>query len=355
MSTSSETSFTAEAEVEQSTLMITTTISSALPPIVTSPSLFASQAFLLKRSSTSHTIKVGPGTEFKFEPAVLPDVLIGDVISFEFYPKGHSVARADFEKPCVPYESNGANRDGFWSGEQMIETGTSNFDVSINSTEPVFFYCAAKDSCHKHLMVGVINPNETQTLDKQIQAANMTTHQLAPGESIPLEGGFTTSDSPIPGGSTSTPRQADASHDHSHGLSTAAIVGISVGAGAFLVVCAALFFFVGRLKSLKELIRHHGQGSTAKPQGVGGVHPEPDYRQSTFSQSPQSPQGEYPPAFGRPLPAYAGPHINMKRMPSHNDRKSSQPMAAELHSPTLGRQGFSAELEASNVSSKGHG
>jgi hypothetical protein len=71
------------------------------------------------------------------------------------------------------------------------------------------------------------------------------------------------------------------------------------------------------LKSLKELIQHHGQGSTAKPQGVGGVHPEPDNRQPTFSQSPQSPRGEYPPAFGGPLPAYASPHISMKRMPSH--------------------------------------
>lgn len=199
----------------------------------------------------------------------------------------------------------------------LIAFQTSTFNVTVKSTEPVFFYCAAKDSCLKHQMVGVINPNGTQTLERQIDAAKMATRQIAPGELPSSEGGFSSSDSPSPGGSTSTPHPADGQHGHSHGLSTAAIVGISVGAGAFLVVCAALFFFVGRLKSHKELIRHHGQDSAAKPQGVGGVHREPDYRQSTFSQSPQSPQGEYPPAFGSPLPAYAGPQINMRRMPSH--------------------------------------
>lgn len=122
-SSTTTTSTVTEAEVEQSTLATSITPSLALPPIVKSPILVSSQAHLFKRSAGHHTIKVGPGAENKFEPATLPDIPIGDVVSFEFYPSGHSVARADFENPCVPYESNGADRSGFWSGDQMLEAG----------------------------------------------------------------------------------------------------------------------------------------------------------------------------------------------------------------------------------------
>jgi hypothetical protein len=40
-------------------------------------------------------------------------------------------------------------------------------------------------------------------------------------------------------------------------LSGGAIAGIVVGAVAFLVICAALFFFVGRTKSLKEVLKRN--------------------------------------------------------------------------------------------------
>lgn len=128
MSMSSEASLTTttttEAEAEQSTLVTSTTTTPLTPqPIVTSSPLVSSQVPLIKRSPETHDVQVGRGAEFKFEPAVIPDVPIGDVISFEFYPGGHSVARADFEKPCVPYEQTGADRSGFWSGEQKLGSG----------------------------------------------------------------------------------------------------------------------------------------------------------------------------------------------------------------------------------------
>jgi plastocyanin len=51
-----------------------------------------------------HLIKAGAGG-FKFTPPSVSNVSIGDIITFEFYPPDHSVARAEFGSACVPYES----------------------------------------------------------------------------------------------------------------------------------------------------------------------------------------------------------------------------------------------------------
>jgi hypothetical protein len=68
-----------------------------------------------------HLVKVGAGG-FKFEPDVLHNISIGDIVAFEFYPPDHSVARADFGSACVPYEDTGRDRTGFWSGTQIVQT-----------------------------------------------------------------------------------------------------------------------------------------------------------------------------------------------------------------------------------------
>jgi hypothetical protein len=47
-------------------------------------------------------------------------------------------------------------------------------------------------------------------------------------------------------------------------------VGIVVGGVAILGVYAALFFFIGRHKSLKDVLKKNEEGSVTKPVGVGG-------------------------------------------------------------------------------------
>jgi hypothetical protein len=71
--------------------------------------------------SQVHIVKVGAGG-FKFEPDVLHNISVGDIVAFEFYPPDHSVARADFGSACVPYEYTGKDRTGFWSGTQLVQT-----------------------------------------------------------------------------------------------------------------------------------------------------------------------------------------------------------------------------------------
>ena len=45
---------------------------------------------------------------------------------FRFYPTGHSVVRADFKYPCIPYEYVELNRKGFYSGIQNVQAILSN-------------------------------------------------------------------------------------------------------------------------------------------------------------------------------------------------------------------------------------
>ena len=66
-------------------------------------------------------MRVGAGG-FHFKPDQLTGVLVDDIVTFEFYPLDHSVARAEYGSPCVPYEYTGTNKTGFWSETQWVHT-----------------------------------------------------------------------------------------------------------------------------------------------------------------------------------------------------------------------------------------
>jgi hypothetical protein len=109
-------------------------------------------------------------------------------------------------------------------------------------------------------MVGAINPNSTQTLASQVHAAAVADFQVAPGEPIPAEASSTISSAP-----TSTGTSPPSSSDDGHTISSGAIAGIVVGGVAFLAICAALFFFVGRSKSLKETLKRQNATNNVDP------------------------------------------------------------------------------------------
>jgi hypothetical protein len=97
-------------------IAMTTPLPQAMTGSTTSTSL------ALSAPPKTHLVQVGAGG-FHFEPAQLDNVSVGDVISFEFYPPDHSVARAEYGKePCMPYEYTGKDKTGFWSGTQWVDT-----------------------------------------------------------------------------------------------------------------------------------------------------------------------------------------------------------------------------------------
>ncbi|KAK3995377.1 hypothetical protein QBC44DRAFT_24561 [Cladorrhinum sp. PSN332] len=197
-------------------------------------------------TAAARTITINVGREaHAFNPKEAT-ANVGDVIKFNFFPGGHGVARAEFEHPCIPYEYANDN-PGFWSGffhPQAILNPPPSYEVTVNDTEPIFYYCAATSSCTDYQMIGVINPNATQTFDAQFAAAQKAGYQLAPGEPFPTESPkpkATETNSPASGSNNGTDNNSGGG-----GLSAGAIAGIAIGGVAVIVLAAALLYLCGR-------------------------------------------------------------------------------------------------------------
>lgn len=138
----------------------------ALVPRATSGSASGSASSSPSSSSESsssaaatYTVSVGRANH-QFDPDVI-QANVGDIVEFDFYPTNHSVIRAAYKYPCVPYELTVPKAEGFFSGFQPVDAildDPPKWTLRINDTDPVFFYCGAPGSCIDFQMVGVINP-----------------------------------------------------------------------------------------------------------------------------------------------------------------------------------------------------
>jgi hypothetical protein len=91
-------------------------------------------------------------------------------------------------------------------------------------------------------MVGVINPNDTQTLHEQVLAAAKADFQVAPGQSIPQEASSTLPNVPA----ASSQEISTLPIQHPSRLSTAAIIGIVFGSISLIALVAGILFLIAR-------------------------------------------------------------------------------------------------------------
>jgi len=127
--------------------------------------------------ATAGTIKINVGEQgITYSPNSVK-AAAGDILEFHFFPGGHDVAMSDFSKACNPAASG-----GFYSGLFNPKDGESPdvFRVTVNSTDPIFFYCSVPGHCRGG-MVGVVNPSSDQTLDAYRNAARSATASSPPG------------------------------------------------------------------------------------------------------------------------------------------------------------------------------
>ena len=86
-----------------------------------------------ENEATIYTILVGKDKETYTPNSINPGP--GDIVSFVFYSGEHSVIKAEYGYPCIPYENlEGHNGQGFYSGiftvtEEQVDKG----DVSAKS------------------------------------------------------------------------------------------------------------------------------------------------------------------------------------------------------------------------------
>ncbi|RDH23337.1 hypothetical protein M747DRAFT_339026 [Aspergillus niger ATCC 13496] len=227
---------TASAQSHSSTTGISTT--STTRAITTSTAI------------ATHTVQVGSKADpHQYSPHNV-SAAVGDIIVFEFYPRNHSVVKADYLAPCVP-----ASGEIFYSGifnsfneeDGQLVGPPPTWSLVVNDTEPTFFYCTAIDSCIGNGMVGVINPNSTMTFETQYNRAKTYPYMLVPGQSIPAEGTISSTST-----STSTSSPSNSPSSSSPTLSTGAIVGIVIGCVAFIAILGALFFLLGRNRVYRQ-------------------------------------------------------------------------------------------------------
>ncbi|OTB07282.1 hypothetical protein M426DRAFT_9008 [Hypoxylon sp. CI-4A] len=256
----------------------------------------------------THTVRVG--LQHDFEPDTIK-ANPGDTIRFNFYPTNHSVVRAAYKRPCIPWELTQDPTETFFSGpveQDTLQSPIPSWDLKVNNTDPVFFYCSAPDSCIKWGMVGVINPNKTWTLDVQKAYVENTTFQLSPGEAFPDEASSTTPSGSAP---TSTDIPAAEGDSGSKSLSGGAIAGIAIGCVAGVAVIIALVYLIGRKGGIKKGYQRSRVSEAAPPQIVEANYNDNVYKSPSInSPYPVSYSDPYrspsPTAWGSPHTSYMG-------------------------------------------------
>lgn len=159
-------------------VLVATGVSTSSPsPTTLQPSTVTSSA-----GPATHTVQVGL-LDHKMRPGTT-EAAVGDIVEFDFYPLNHSIVRAEYGFPCIPYEMTGFGKTGFFSGFHPVDKVLDippKYSIRINDTEPIFFYCSAPGSCITYGMVGGINLNSSMSIDKQRTLAMDSTYMLQPG------------------------------------------------------------------------------------------------------------------------------------------------------------------------------
>ncbi|KAF2716813.1 hypothetical protein K431DRAFT_234530 [Polychaeton citri CBS 116435] len=269
---------------------------------------------------TIHTITVG-----KQKDTFIPNSIQanpGDIVSFEFWPSNHSVIRSEYGYPCIPYEDieSSSTYSGFYSGFQPVANETSvrltTWNLTVNDTSPIWFYCGAPGSCIGWGMLGAINVVNQSEIATQIALARKANYMIEPGEPLPAEVSasvaslastatrtVTVSATPSSASSTTsalvTPTAASSDHHdhHSSSLSAGAIAGIAIGAALVLILAAGLFFLLGRTKTLADALRGKHNNNSNNDNNAGN---------NNQTQPPNGqPQMTYPNHHNSMLPPYA--------------------------------------------------
>jgi len=179
-------------------------------------------------AQTQHQILVGANGTLTYSPPNIT-AAIGDLVTFVFQSKNHTVTQSLFASPCEQFTNTSISdptKQNLTSGFMPVPANASSFPtwtIQVTQLTPIWFFCEQTGHCAKG-MVGAINANET--------SANTFEAFQAKAEGTATTGTSTTASGTPSGTSTST-----ASAKASSGAATANKVSLqmsgSVGVALF--------------------------------------------------------------------------------------------------------------------------
>jgi hypothetical protein len=130
-------------------------------------------------------------------------------------------------------------------------------------------------------MIGVINPNDTWTLEEHLKRVEEAEFELTPEEDWPSEqekpDDYNTTydkNSTAPAGTSQSDQSDDKAKtdggDHGHNLSAGAIAGISIGSAAVLILAGGLIYLCGRRGGINNA--HRKSGASFQPNTMGSFN-----------------------------------------------------------------------------------
>lgn len=128
------------------------------------------------------TVKVGEGGGLTYSPESVT-AKEGDIISFQFLAKNHSVTQSSFNDPCTRLTTPTLGID---SDYQPVPANASmvpqwSFTV-VNASAPLWFYCKQGAHC-KAGMVFAVNPTADKTFEAFKSKATGGSSSSSPGSS----------------------------------------------------------------------------------------------------------------------------------------------------------------------------
>ncbi|KAL8391820.1 hypothetical protein RB595_002141 [Gaeumannomyces hyphopodioides] len=115
-------------------------------------------ASTLALQAAAKTIQIDVGKNgLRFSPNVT-EAAKGDVLEFHFFAVNHSVVEGRFDAPCQPARESPVF-SGFTGPIQAGQEGPNVFQVTVNDTKPLVFYCSQNTGFHcARGMYAVVNP-----------------------------------------------------------------------------------------------------------------------------------------------------------------------------------------------------
>lgn len=155
-----------------------TSFSSSFPLIMFFKSLLASLILVsapavLAAEPKVWDITVGGAAGLIYTPnQVKPDV--GDILSFHFQIKNHTVTQSSFDSPCTPLAG------GFDSGFMPVAADATEFpvyNVTVQTTDPIWIHCEQVGHCGMGMVFAANAPKKGNTFDAFLAAAMATATQ----------------------------------------------------------------------------------------------------------------------------------------------------------------------------------